>query len=152
VLTRFQAASTARTVTVNGAPAVRAVGVPVLPVVVPGAVVSPGTSNCNCVNAPALTVIFGLVFAVSVPLGSLAVIVRVPTVRNVKDDNVRVPETKVMLPAVPPLSSATIALGSVAVIVTFGVAPATTFQFASTALTVIPLAIAVPAACALGEP
>ena len=42
--TRFQFASTALTVTVNGVPAVSADGVPVLPVPVPGAAVSPGTN------------------------------------------------------------------------------------------------------------
>ena len=41
-LTRFQFASTALTVTLNAPPAVCAVGVPVLPVAVPGAAVSPG--------------------------------------------------------------------------------------------------------------
>src|SRR5258705_2522890 len=32
-----------------------ALGVPVLPVLVPGAAVSPGTSSCNCVKAAGLT-------------------------------------------------------------------------------------------------
>ena len=45
VLTRFQFASTALTVTVNAVPAVLAVGVPVLPVAVPAAAVSPGTRS-----------------------------------------------------------------------------------------------------------
>src|SRR5712664_3525022 len=39
---RFQFPSTAATVTLNAAPAVWAVGVPVLPLVVPGAALSPG--------------------------------------------------------------------------------------------------------------
>src|SRR5438034_7908111 len=56
LLTRFQFASTALAVTVKAVPAVRAVAVPVLPVAVPGAAVSPGTSNCNLTNAPAVTV------------------------------------------------------------------------------------------------
>src|SRR6266536_475615 len=56
LLTRFQLASTALTVALNAAPAPWAVGVPVLPVAVPGAAVSPGTSNCSFTNAPALTV------------------------------------------------------------------------------------------------
>src|SRR5207249_247428 len=51
----FQFASTALTVTLNAVPAVWALGVPVLPFVVPGAAVSPGTSNCSLANAPALT-------------------------------------------------------------------------------------------------
>src|SRR5439155_726749 len=45
VLTRFQLASTALTATLKAAPAVCAEGAPVLPVGVPGAVVSPGASN-----------------------------------------------------------------------------------------------------------
>jgi hypothetical protein len=45
VSTRFQLASTALTVTLNGTPADWVSGVPVLPVTVPGAAVSPGTSN-----------------------------------------------------------------------------------------------------------
>src|SRR5437867_267213 len=49
-LMTFQFASTAFTVTVNATPAVRAVGVPVFPLTVPGAAVSPGTSSCSFVN------------------------------------------------------------------------------------------------------
>src|SRR5436305_8074664 len=56
LLTRFQLASTALTVALNAAPAAWAVGVPVLPVAVPGAAVSPGTSNCSFTNAAAVTV------------------------------------------------------------------------------------------------
>src|SRR5207247_4743354 len=56
LLTTFQSASTALTVTLKAAPELRAVGVPVLPVVVPGAAVSPGTSICSFTNAPAVTV------------------------------------------------------------------------------------------------
>src|SRR5215468_4344750 len=48
--TKFQFASTALTVTVKAVPAVSAVGVPVLPVPVPGAAVSPGSKSCNLVN------------------------------------------------------------------------------------------------------
>ena len=66
-MTRFQLTSTALTVTLKSMPAVRAVVVPVLPLMVPGAAVSPGASNCNFTNKPALTVIEGLVFAVLVP-------------------------------------------------------------------------------------
>src|SRR6266853_4565958 len=64
LLTRFQLASTALTVALNAVPAPWAIGVPVLPVAVPGAAVSPGTSNCIFTNAPALTVIDELVLAV----------------------------------------------------------------------------------------
>src|SRR5436309_9177335 len=79
VLTTFQLASTALTVTVNAVPAVRAVGVPALPVTVPGAAVSPGASNCNFTNAPAFKVMAGLVLAVLVPsVMSVAVTVRLP--------------------------------------------------------------------------
>ena len=45
LLTTFQLASTALSVTLKAVPAVWAVGVPVLPVVVPGAAVSPGTKS-----------------------------------------------------------------------------------------------------------
>ena len=86
-----------------------------------------------------------LALAVNVPPASVAVMVRVPTVLKVKLAKVRVPATRVMFPAVPPLSSGMVALESELVIVTFVVAVLTTFQLASTALTTIPLAIAVPA-------
>src|SRR5437899_8849278 len=56
VFTRFQYASTDLTVTLKAVPAAWAVGVPLLPVAVPGAAVSPGTSNCSFTNGPALTV------------------------------------------------------------------------------------------------
>jgi len=76
VLTTFQFTSTALTVTLNAVPAVRAVGVPVLPVEVPGAAVSPGTSNCSFTNGPLLIVMEELVLAVLVPsVTSLAVMV-----------------------------------------------------------------------------
>ncbi len=61
VLTRFQLASTALTVTVKGVPAVSGDGVPVFPEPVPGAAVSPGTKSCSFTTAPAFTVIAGLV-------------------------------------------------------------------------------------------
>src|SRR6266404_2791487 len=64
VLTRFQLASTAFTVTLNAVPAVCAVGVPVLPMLVPAAAVSPGANNCSLAKVPALTVIAALVLAV----------------------------------------------------------------------------------------
>src|SRR5439155_15425722 len=62
VFTRFQLASTARTVTLNGEPAVCEVGVPVLPLALPGDAVSPGVNSCSLANAPAPTLIDGLVF------------------------------------------------------------------------------------------
>ena len=45
LLTRFQFASTALTVTLNAVPAFCGEGVPLLPVALPGAAVSPGASN-----------------------------------------------------------------------------------------------------------
>src|SRR5262249_50945280 len=61
VLIKFQFASTALTVTLKAVPAVSASGVPVLPELVPGAAVSPGTSTCSLAKAAALTVIAELV-------------------------------------------------------------------------------------------
>src|SRR5437667_89626 len=97
------------------------------------------------------------------PPASVAVNVRVPTVLKVKLDSARVPATNVRFPAVAPLSSAIVGLPALAplssaivallselLIVTLGVAVLTRFQLASTALTTIPLAIAVPAVCAVG--
>ena len=75
VLTRFQFASTALTVTLNAAPAVRAVGVPVLPVAVPGAAVSPGARSWSLVKAPGLTTMLLEVALVKLPLLNTIVIV-----------------------------------------------------------------------------
>src|SRR5712664_3536689 len=81
VLTTFQFASTPLTVTLKAVPAVCAVGVPVLPVAVPGAAVSPGAINTSFTNAPALMAIAELVLAVLVPsVMSVAVTVRLPAV------------------------------------------------------------------------
>ena len=145
VLTRFQLASTPLTVTLNATARFCPMGVPVLPVALPGAAVSPGTSNCNLANAPTATVTFALTLAVSTPPASVAVIVRVPAVLNVKDDKARVPETSVRLPAVAPLSSLITALPSELVMVMLVVAVLTTFQLASTALTTTELTSAAPA-------
>src|SRR5438128_7648764 len=62
LLTTFQLASTALTTTVltNAVPAVCAVGPPVLPSAVPGAVVSSGNQICSLVTTPAVTVRDGL--------------------------------------------------------------------------------------------
>src|SRR5205085_1052425 len=65
--TGFQLASTALTVTVNEEPAVRALGLPVLPVALPGSAVSPGIKSWSLAKAPALTVVDGEVFAVFEP-------------------------------------------------------------------------------------
>src|SRR5438552_4037861 len=67
LMIKFQLASTALTVTLKDALAVCAVGVPVLPVVVPGAAISPGTRICNLAKAPGLTMMGGLTLAVLVP-------------------------------------------------------------------------------------
>src|SRR5260221_9374564 len=81
VLIKFQFASTALTVTLKGVPAVCAVDAPVLPVAVPGAASSPGTSNCSFAKAPTFTVIEGLVDEVlEISVVSVAVTVQVPTV------------------------------------------------------------------------
>src|SRR3954470_23189205 len=50
-LTMCQVASTALTVTFTRSPELTGVGVPVLPEMVPGALVSPGSKTCNCVKA-----------------------------------------------------------------------------------------------------
>src|ERR1051326_3617524 len=55
VLMRFQFASTAWTVIGNAEPVICVLGVPVFPVALPGAAVSPGASNCIFANAAALT-------------------------------------------------------------------------------------------------
>src|SRR5207249_5905169 len=75
VLTTFQFASTALTVTLNAVPAVRGEGVPVLPLAVPGAAVSPGTSNCSLANAPGPTTTLLEVALVKLPLLKTMVIV-----------------------------------------------------------------------------
>ena len=64
-VTRFQLSSTALTVIDTMLPAVTAVGTPVFPVTVPGAAVSPGSSTCSFVAAPALTVTEPVVCVVS---------------------------------------------------------------------------------------
>ena len=56
VLTGFQNWSTTLTVTWTGPFTYSVLGVPVLPVVVPGAAVSPGTNNCSWETEPGLTV------------------------------------------------------------------------------------------------
>src|SRR5437773_2618158 len=143
VVTGFQLASTALTVTLNGVPEVCAVGVPVLPVAVPGAAVSPGTSTCSFAKAPALTVMDGLVLALLLPsVTSVAVKVSEAAVLNVTL-RVRVPETKAA-------SAGKVALASVEAISTVSVTVLTTFQKLSTALTVMLKAVA--AVLAVGVP
>src|SRR6185503_15402461 len=100
--------------------------------------------------AAGFTITLALVFGEIEPAASAAVMFCVLAVLKMKLDKVRVPATRVRFPAVAPLSSAMVALASELVIVTLGVAVVTTFQLASTALTTIPLAIAVPAVRAVG--
>src|SRR5947209_4485145 len=142
VLTRFQFASTAFTVTEKEVPAVRAEGAPVLPVALPGDATSPGSSSCSFVNAPTFTVVAGEVFAVRVPfVMSVAVNVHEPAVFAVT--------LKVFVPATIAAFAGKLAFVSVEVMPTVSVEE-TTFQFASTALTVT--LNAVPAVWAEGEP
>src|SRR5712692_3187563 len=56
VLTTFQLSSTALTVTLNAPFTYSVFGVPVLPLTVPGAVVSPGTNNWSLEKGPGFTV------------------------------------------------------------------------------------------------
>src|SRR5216117_689776 len=135
LLTRFHAASTDRIVTLNAVPAVCAVGVPVLPVAVPGAAVSPGTNTCNFANGPALIVTEGLVLAVLVP--SLRSVVLKLTL-------------KVCVPATSAALAGRTALASEEVIPTVSVTVVIGFQLASTALTVT--LNGVPALWAAGVP
>src|SRR5436190_17874880 len=142
VVTAFQLASTALTVTLNGVLAVCAVGAPVLPVALPGAAVSPGTRICSLVKAPTLKVMSGLVLAVLVPsVMSVAVTVQLPTVLSVR--------LKLFVPATSAALAGRRSLGSVQVMPTVWVL-LTRFQLASTALTVT--LKAVPALCAVGVP
>ena len=73
--TTFQLASTAFTVTLKEVPAVCTVGVPDLPVAVPGAAVTPGINNLNFVNAPAFTIRFELAGPEVVPSEAVIVVV-----------------------------------------------------------------------------
>src|SRR2546428_60057 len=84
VVFTFQLASTALTVTLKAVPAVSAVGVPVLPVELPGDAVSPGTSSCSLANRPGLTGMAELVLmAIAVWVTFEAVTVWLPAVLNV---------------------------------------------------------------------
>ena len=126
--TTFQFASTAFTVTLNAVPAVCALGVPVLPVPVPGAAVSPGSRICSFVKLDALTGIAALVLlAMAACVVSEAVTVEVP------------PVFRVTLKALVPPESAALAgktaFTSLEVIATVSLV-LIKFQFASTELTV----------------
>src|SRR5207245_1462925 len=139
----FQLASTALTVTVKDVPAVWAMGVPVLPVGVPGAAVSPGIRSWSLANAAAMTVIGELVLATFVlSVMSLAVTVALPRVLRVT--------LKLLVPETSPAFAGRMALLSEELIPTVSATVPTRFQFASTALTVT--LKAVPAVWAAGEP
>src|ERR1041384_7514897 len=143
VLTRFQLASTAFTVTLKEVPAVWALGVPVRPVAVPGAAVWPGTSNCSLAKEPAFTVIAGLVLAVLVAsLRSLAVTVRAPDALKVM--------LKVCSPEARDAEDGRSALGSDEAIPTVSFTLVKMFQLASTAATVMLKGTA--AVCGVGVP
>ena len=60
-VTEFQFASTEFTVTVNGVPAIWEAGLPVFPLEVPGAALSPGAKIWSLAKLPAETVMPGLV-------------------------------------------------------------------------------------------
>src|SRR5438876_403814 len=86
VLTRFQLASTAFTVTVTAEPADCAVGDPVLPLPVSGAAASPGIYTLSLHDALPILVVALPVFDVSGPaLVSLAVTVCDAAVLNVTE-------------------------------------------------------------------
>src|SRR6185436_5293705 len=118
-------------------------GVPVLPLAVPGAAVSPGASNCNFTNAPALTVSAELVLAVLLPsVTSLAVTVLLPAIFK--------PTLKVRVPPTRAALAGRTAFASEEVIPTVSVTVLIAFQLASTALTVT--LNGVFAVCAVGVP
>src|SRR5205823_4649251 len=86
LLTRFQLASTALTMMppAIAVPTVCAVGVPVLPVGVPGAAISPGNRSCSLVAGAGLTVMIGVEAGrIAGFVTSEAVIVRLPAVLKV---------------------------------------------------------------------
>jgi len=124
-------------------PAERVEGVPVFPVAVPGAAVSPGNNICNLLKAAAFTVVEGLVFAVRlVVVTSEAVSVREPDVFNVTE--------KLFVPDTNAAFAGNSAFASVDVNFITSLAELTTFQAASTPFTVTE--IGVPAVIADGVP
>src|SRR3989442_89811 len=133
-LTTFQAASTAFTVTVNGAPAGCAFGLPVFPLpllAVPGAAVPPGRGGCSFTNVPAFSVFGESVCGFLVPsvISVAAGLLFGPAVISVTL-NVCVPDDNARFPGI-------VAFVSVEVIPTVSAgAEVTTYQFASTAFTV----------------
>jgi hypothetical protein len=143
VLTGFQLASTERTVTTKAVPAFCVVGVPVLPLVVPGAAVSPGSNNCSFTNTPGLTEIPGLVLAALLPSErSVAVKVLLPAVLSFT--------LKVWVPLLRAALAGSVALASLELMPMVSPAVLIRFQLASTALTVTVRGLSV--FCAPGLP
>src|SRR5438445_65547 len=117
-------------------------GVPVLPVLVPGAAVSPGSRSWSFATAPTFTVIEALVLlAIPACVTSEAVKVQVPPVLLVT--------AKALVPDTNAALAGNVALGSVEVIEIVSLV-LTRFQFASTALTVRLKLL--PAVWAVGAP
>src|SRR6266852_5098753 len=142
LVSKFQLASTALTVTLKAVPAVCAMAAPVLPVELPGAAVSPGARTCSLANAPAFTAIAGLVLAVMPAwVMSEAVTVQLPTVLSVTL-NVCVPANNAALPGKAALPSLEV-MPTVSLVLI-------KFQLASAALTVT--VKAKPAVWAMGVP
>lgn len=143
VLTRFQFASTELTVTVKGVPAVCARGMPLLPVGLPGAVISPGSRICSLANTAAFTVMAALVLAgLVISVTSEAVTVALPIVLRVT--------LKLLVPAASAAFAGKVALLSEELRLIVSVALLTRFQFASTAFTVTLKGL--PPFCAAGVP
>src|SRR5205823_13676925 len=109
-------------------PAVCVVGAPLLPLAVPGAALSPGASNCSFSNAPAVTLMAGLVL-LGIPawVASAAATVAVPAVLSVR--------LKLAVPATSGALAGNAALVSLELMATVSLV-LITFQLASTALTV----------------
>src|SRR5882724_3446868 len=95
VLTTFQLASTTFTAMVKGVFAICAAGGPVLPVDVPGAAFSPGTSSCSFVDALELITMLSEV----APINPVAVKLRVvvPALRQLKSVNATRPSEATIL-------------------------------------------------------
>src|SRR5258708_30441327 len=127
LLTTFQSESTALIVTLKEAPAVWALGAPVLPVEVPGAAISPGSNICNLTKLLPLTGIEVLVLAV-IPawVTSLALTVELGAVLRVT--------LKLRVPPAKAASDGKAAFVSLEVMCTVSFV-LRRFQFTSTALT-----------------
>src|SRR5438445_8766803 len=75
LVSAFQLASTALTVTLNVVLTICATGVPVLPLAVPAAALSPGANSCSLANTPVPTRIFDEIALLKLPLLKTIVIV-----------------------------------------------------------------------------